>query len=390
MKHSILSTVMFLLLSQTGFCGGNVENGGDGAFVNGKLYSLDLVEYGLEQSPWTSDSTSPSKETVQKAEQFFSEISPEVLSIILHKLGRIEEVNLSLSKPVTEILTKYSLIFVDAPLKPIGDADSPISPAVIYQIATHDDQVIRVNRSGYGQLATSANKAAVLVHELLYASFDSDMTSIRSRSINSFLFNPRYGADSLQDRYLLAQTFSFEKLKTLSPQEEIVMLEATNLVPNLWKNSLDIDNLEFKEAFRSGTIAGITWSAGYSRYQWPESNLFESYSGIFLLLNNNGGFIPYTTTNAGIGRWSFDGGQVSPDNPFPNPGADRFGSFAWSNGTVEGHYSGLFATNLAIQIRKMGAVNIAGFEMPTTVYVSKFTWTDYQGVEQVGYGFLHR
>ena len=219
--------VATLAISMTAQAGGNVENGGDGVISGQRILSLDLVERGLEDNPYISETLEIPAEVQALAEKFLrGKVSTEVSRIVVNKLARMQKSHrATLFKSVEEILKTYELIFVNAPLKALNDQNSPIDDRVMVRLAVHspDNHTLQINKSGFERM-NEAHQAALIIHELVYAS-TSDKTSRASREITALLFSPDASDDTLEDRYRIALRRNWGEACVARPKRRVCQVD---------------------------------------------------------------------------------------------------------------------------------------------------------------------
>ena len=210
LAHNSFSPLLAMLLALSSlhaFAGGNVENGGDGVIDGSTVYSLDLVERGLERSPFVGEDIPVPQEVQTLVDKFLqNKVPSDTAAILARKVARMKANHeAALYRSVRKVLDSYTLVMIQAPLKIVDDQDSPIDNRAITRVAAHsaDDQAIQVNLNGFSAMDPQ-NQAALLTHEIIYASA-TDKTSRPSRNIAATLFDPAFKTDSLDVRYRVAQ-----------------------------------------------------------------------------------------------------------------------------------------------------------------------------------------
>lgn len=254
--------LLFSLLSLSALAGGNVENGGDGVLINGKMYSLDLVEYGLDAAPYLGETDFPTPSTNSLVSEFFGQADgfpQDIVNIVSKKIARLEHLSPALFRPVAETLSSYGLILIRAPLKNVDDTESPVAPGAVYQLASHDAANIRINRDGFAQMDTG-NQAALVLHEILYASFSTDTISVRARAVNAALFNPKFGGPAVEHtaRTQLAWRMLFGIQRSLDLSQSLqVEMAANTMEETLRTRAHAISTTEANHFFYDATFSGF-------------------------------------------------------------------------------------------------------------------------------------
>ncbi len=193
---TVAALIFFGLLTQNVLAGSNAENGGDGVLRDHKVYSLDLVEYGLELSPYLEPGSQTANSwIITKVDEKLQDVSLEVRQQLARKLTRIAYAYPFLWSPISGVLENYEWLFLNVPMQYTHDSNTAINLGTTIRIANHDGAYIRVDRNAFA-LMPASNQTALLLHEMVYASF-ADVWSDRSRMINAFLFNKKYSADTL-------------------------------------------------------------------------------------------------------------------------------------------------------------------------------------------------
>lgn len=203
MKLSILILVA-AILPLAASAGGNVENGGVGVISGNTIYTLELVERGVELNPHLEGESATDPELSSLLDTFLRGrgVERDTVAILERKLTRIKRSYSRILLPgIRKALETYNLVLINAPLRTIRDRLSPIDERVLAQIAVHgdDNRLIQVNREAFAKM-NPANQAALLLHELIYAS-TKDKTSRPSRQVNGLLFDPAAASDDHLVRY---------------------------------------------------------------------------------------------------------------------------------------------------------------------------------------------
>lgn len=169
-KQLIFSLIMALSVSQNSFAkDGQDGNGGDGLYLNGKLYSLDLVETGVEKNPVFDTTLAPKEETLERLRK---KLDPQLIPIQLVglKLREIAQVDELFALSILKTIETYSWRLVDSSLIDIKDEESPLNykPSSLVQLAIRKNTSVLIDRNLYSKL-DPANKATLIFHEALYA-----------------------------------------------------------------------------------------------------------------------------------------------------------------------------------------------------------------------------
>ena len=251
--------VLFLFSGASSFAGGHIENGGDGVMIGSQIFSLDLAEYALEQNPFIGDKFVPSAEVNALIGKISGIIGPETRDILARKLERIRtNYRKTLFKGMAQVFQDYRFLFINVPLKILNDRNSVIDDMVTVRIAAHitDEKMIQINRSGFSKM-NPANQAALIQHELLYAS-TNDKTSRMSRQINAYLFDPAKAEDTLA----LRLTIGFKRL-----QGERCLEDKKQCEPILEKSLIEYDLMDsFIETYKVPITEGLIDLSGKTNY----------------------------------------------------------------------------------------------------------------------------
>ncbi|MGE0634361.1 MAG: hypothetical protein AB7O96_18240 [Pseudobdellovibrionaceae bacterium] len=166
MKH-----LLFTILITTGsiaYAGREVGNGGDGIYLGGKLYSLDLVDSGVEENPYFEDVTA----------------DPQIKSAIEKKFKSIPSFPTELlSKKLTEIRAKHPMYgyrlyisvmqlvwsAVSQEIMEIDDEEAVLNypPNSLVQIAARVGSSVLMDRNLLAVLAPE-QRVALILHEANY------------------------------------------------------------------------------------------------------------------------------------------------------------------------------------------------------------------------------
>lgn len=170
MKNLLLvSLVLSSLTFGTAFAGNEKGNGGDGLWLDGKLYSLDLVEAGVEMNPYF-DSTVPMNQMIldRLTKKLDSKIYP--VNLLAAKLSEISSVHSKLGIIILKSIEMYQWRLVNSTLMDVQDEDSILAypKADLVQLATRNLTTVSIDRSLWAKL-DDANKVALVIHEMMYA-----------------------------------------------------------------------------------------------------------------------------------------------------------------------------------------------------------------------------
>lgn len=168
MKKQFLLALFVLCIAKSSFAGQD-GNGGDGLYLKGKLYSLDLVEAGVETKPVFNTALTAKKEVL---ERLGKKLDPQIVPVQLIglKLREIAQVDELFVLSILKTIETYNWRLVDSSLIDIKDEESVLNydPASLVQLAIRKSTSVLIDRNLYSQL-DPANKAALIFHEALYA-----------------------------------------------------------------------------------------------------------------------------------------------------------------------------------------------------------------------------
>jgi hypothetical protein len=156
------------------FAGDKTGNGGNGIRINGKLYVLDLVEAGVETTPYFNSAVAPDpaiKERIEKA--FVNFTAPS--DLIAQKLTEIQAIEPQLALSFLKAIEAYSWRIVHKSLIEINDEDSDLdySKAERVQLAVRSGRTIMLEQAAWKSLS-EAHKAALITHEVAFALVSPD------------------------------------------------------------------------------------------------------------------------------------------------------------------------------------------------------------------------
>ncbi|OGQ93450.1 MAG: hypothetical protein A2284_17820 [Deltaproteobacteria bacterium RIFOXYA12_FULL_61_11] len=170
-----------------------VGNGGDGVELEGKVYSLDLVEFGLQHHPYLSEDSSadPAVQMAVEAALPFARFGTK--AILARKISQL--LGCGFYVRFLPMLTAWQWILLEGvPLVDIKDEYSPVAAMHLVQIAVRDERFVRISSLGWERM-DDANQAALVLHELYYiltASMYPEWAtdSRNARALNAFVFSP--------------------------------------------------------------------------------------------------------------------------------------------------------------------------------------------------------
>jgi hypothetical protein len=197
-----MSALIGSITCQSALANKEAGNGGDAIQIGNKLYLLDLVEAGVEESPQIDLTAQPSAELSKRVDQALPEGFPKPL--VAKKLTEIERINPMMSHIILRAMELYQWKLVNSALLDVADENTElVVPAnKLFQLAIRKSVSILVDRSLWQKL-DDANKTALVFHETLYAldaprnlGYDivprypaQYQSSPKAREINGYLFS---------------------------------------------------------------------------------------------------------------------------------------------------------------------------------------------------------
>ena len=152
-----------LLISLSAFSGAGGGNGGDGVYIGEKLYLLDLVEYGIENSVVFDE-----EENTQVSAQVRSTLRADQfpVELISKKLSEIYKVDRLFAYSMIKVLKSFRWNLVSKELINIKDENAAINSSFV-QLAIRKNRSVMIDKNLWAKL-DPANQAALIFHELLY------------------------------------------------------------------------------------------------------------------------------------------------------------------------------------------------------------------------------
>jgi hypothetical protein len=199
-KLKLLLSGMMLLTTLSGFAVGGDRggNGGDGIYIDDKLYLLDFVEAGIEQSPLIPDYVTPSLLTKLRVDMLFpQEGMPRAL--IAKKITELREGTFPFfGTLLLNVMELYQWRLVNSKLIDIKDENTVLQYEKLEQLAIRKNSTIMIDRALWEKL-DEANKVGLIFHEAIYALIkprvvDGKMQQLsdRARELTGKLFTDNY------------------------------------------------------------------------------------------------------------------------------------------------------------------------------------------------------
>lgn len=147
---------------------GTETHGGDGVYLNGNLYLLDLVEEGVQSSPYVED-LEPLEGLEEKLEKQFKRLDDVPTRMVAQKITELFKHSHSLGLRFVYGIMSHRWISVDHVLVDVPDEDSVLDfqNLELEQLAIRRASAIRISSQSWSKL-DDFNKAALIVHEIAY------------------------------------------------------------------------------------------------------------------------------------------------------------------------------------------------------------------------------
>ena len=183
MKILLLAIFCLPLLAWAGNEGGN---GGDGVFLNGKYYLLDLVEFGVQEDPYFNHDVAINPVIESKVESAMADLPQNnkftfVKRLLAQKLSEIELVDPLIAVSLLFSIDFYQWRIVLPQLINIKDENSLLRDQDFVQLAIRRDQVIMLN-SQFWSILEPAQVAALILHEAIFSLIIPSLQAIPSES----------------------------------------------------------------------------------------------------------------------------------------------------------------------------------------------------------------
>lgn len=218
MKRTTIWIFIFLMSSvsafasekiDTAYIGGETGNGGDGLIRNDNVYLLDLVEAGVELAPYFNKSVQ-ADERINSFLKNKLPIDNSVIELISRKTKEIYLINSRLAYHILSAINLYNWQFLNTRLKDIPDdgdtiIDLPVKGELV-QIAVRYKKEIKIDKK-YWLLMDDANRASLILHEVLYSLIQphisengtqAQQSSLDVRRFVGFLLSERFDREILQ------------------------------------------------------------------------------------------------------------------------------------------------------------------------------------------------
>lgn len=178
-------------------------NGGDAIRVNGRLYSLDLYENGVERQP--SYRNHPLHPQIEKEVRAALRSDRFPTKVIVAKLTQMYGQDPMFAWYIVRAMERYNWVFVNGPLTDIADEQDLVvekEAHSLVQAAIRSKAHIRISYPVWKKL-DKANQAALMLHEMVYAltwpslkkaegEFQAFQDSSIARRVIGFWFSPDF------------------------------------------------------------------------------------------------------------------------------------------------------------------------------------------------------
>jgi hypothetical protein len=189
---NIKSTLMLLALMSfhsVAFAGNGASGGGGGVVDNGHVYVVDLVEAGVEKTPYFDPSVTADSNILKRVTNALQALPDAPVDLVARKLTEIyKSYDRATPLQALEAMEMYSWETVDFSLIKIHDESLALNipPSKQVQLAARVNQTVKIDEQYWPKLSPE-NKAALVIHEVVY-SLTSSGSSDNARSIVGYLF----------------------------------------------------------------------------------------------------------------------------------------------------------------------------------------------------------
>lgn len=168
--------VLFLVFLSASFVhaqsreGGVRGGGGDGVLKANKVYSLDLVEVGMELDPFF-DSSVPVDFMILTRLQNKLSANLFPVPLLARKISEVQKADPLFALLLLKAIEFYNWRIVDGSLIDIKDEDSllDIPRKDLVQIASRSNSSVLIDRNIWPKMADDKNRVALMLHEVIYA-----------------------------------------------------------------------------------------------------------------------------------------------------------------------------------------------------------------------------
>lgn len=166
-----MKTFLFAFIALMSLSGhaGREGNGGDGLWINEKLYSLDLVEAGVEENPTFDESINLNEMILERLSK---KLDPKQFPVTLlaRKISELESIDKVFARVVLQTIEHYQWRIVNNSLVDVKDEDSLLDypEKDLVQLASRSMESIVIARALWKEL-DEKNKVGLVLHEVFYA-----------------------------------------------------------------------------------------------------------------------------------------------------------------------------------------------------------------------------
>lgn len=190
LKTFLAPLALTALMTAPSFAGERGGNGGDGIEIDGNLYSLDLVEAGLERGAHFMEDAVVTNALRQRLERKFPS-SDYPTALIVSKIAELERIDPVFARVLVKGMELYSWRLVAHNLMNVNDENTLLDGANLVQLAIRRNSTILIDRQHWQRL-DETNRAALVFHEILYAFVKPDngvQDSVAARELTGYLFS---------------------------------------------------------------------------------------------------------------------------------------------------------------------------------------------------------
>lgn len=253
--------VILFFIHAVAFARGNEGAGGDGVWIEGNLYLLDLVEQGVETDPWIDESLRESpyfEQIVRVVKKKMPQIKDQqTIEMVALKFVEVYESDADIGITLSAGFSLLQWRIVNYSLTSIDDEKSLFADKYkLQQAAIRRSKTVRIHRGSW-EAFTPAHRAALIFHEVVYSFMQPQklddtefffQSSIKAREIVGSMFSQQIEKGSLEllfenhlPKYaMIAGTVGFGGLHLPNPQ--VSVMEAV-----LYNQAEEFDRVDFRE-----------------------------------------------------------------------------------------------------------------------------------------------
>lgn len=162
---------ILFMIPAIAFCTGHDQgSGGDGFRIGNKLYSLDLVEAGVQSQAYFDLLLPVDPFLLERLQIKFANTDIPTLPLA-QKLTEVYQMDPLLAYTLANAMEMHQWRFVDSALIDINDeqdSDLQLPKENLVQLASRKESRVSIDRSLWNEL-DEINKVALILHEALYA-----------------------------------------------------------------------------------------------------------------------------------------------------------------------------------------------------------------------------